>query len=81
MHDWTPFKLFVGMISFFIFSWGTLLIDYGATLQNGCVFQTLLLDKIEPRVVYHLGLLMVFGSFFVVTLISINEILKRRTAI
>lgn len=79
MEDWTLFKIIVVLLSFFWFSWGTLLIDYGSSLQNGCIFQTLLLDKVEPRVIYHSGLLIVFGSFFAVVLIALNELLKRRS--
>lgn len=61
--------LFIVCIGF-IFSLGIMLIDYGSSLKcveecgyGKMILQSLIFYHIEPRVSYHLGLLLVVGCF------------------
>lgn len=62
---------------------GILLIDYGATFHNldGVVGESLIFENIDPRMMYHEGLLMCLFAFIIALFINglylDNEIKKR----
>lgn len=66
-----------------LFSIGIMLIDYGASLKcffecKGLEFylQSLVFERIEPRIAYHLGLLLVISTFLITTGVYVFDIAK-----
>jgi hypothetical protein len=59
---------------------GLMLIDYGASAGNfagyDTVFQSLAFGRIEPRIIYHLGILFVATSYLCLTALAINELTR-----
>jgi len=66
--DWFVFKFLLVFVCIYFFSLGLMMIDYGATFKDlKVVGQSLVFENIEPRIMYHLGLLLVTGSFMLLT--------------
>jgi hypothetical protein len=65
--DWFVFKFLLVFICIYFFCLGLMLMDYGATFKDlkGIVGQSLIFENIEPRVLYHSGLLLVTCSFMI----------------
>ncbi|MEM0265573.1 MAG: hypothetical protein QXP13_06275 [Candidatus Methanomethylicia archaeon] len=62
-----------------IFFLGMMLIDYGASLR--CIqylydayLETLVFQRVEPRIAYHLGVLIVFTTFMTIIALLISKI-------
>ena len=82
---WIHVKILTAFSLWFIYSLSLWLIDYGASLRcynlchiNTFILQGLLLDMIEPRIAYHLGLVLSFFSFILFVLLYIVEVLKEK---
>jgi hypothetical protein len=52
-----------------------MLIDYGASFKDIGYGQSLIFERIEPRVMYHSGLLLVTCSFLILTLLCAHYLL------
>lgn len=78
--NWLFFKIVVMMVLIYFFSLGLMLMDYGASFKcfKECggldaYLQSLVFERIEPRVVYHLGLVFVVASFMFAEMIVAYE--------
>lgn len=74
-------KIFLSIVLAHFLFFGMMLIDYGITFKCLCsdvkfYAQTLLFEKIEARVVYHLGIILILFSFLVLEALYINEVVK-----
>jgi hypothetical protein len=67
--DWFVFKFLLVFVSIYFFCIGLMLMDYGATFKEKMIGQSLIFENIEPRIMYHLGLLLVTGSFMLLTML------------
>ena len=68
-------KVMSSLTLIIIFMIGLMLIDYGATFKDAnAYFQSLLFGRIEPRIVYHFGVILVLTTFFISQIIIVNEI-------
>jgi hypothetical protein len=76
-RKWLGFKILLVMILGFLFSTGLMLMDYGATFKDTEAYgQSLVFERIEPRTIYHTGMLLVIGSFFVLSMLCAWELSK-----
>jgi hypothetical protein len=57
------------MIMSFWFSLGLMLMDYGASFKCNGIGQSLIFERVEPRVMYHSGLLMTIASFLILVVL------------
>lgn len=77
------FKVFAVVVLGFLFSLGLMLMDYGASAKGtDGSGMSLVFEKIDPRVMYHEGLLLVLASFLFMTslvAIELKEKLKCQT--
>lgn len=80
MKDWNTFKIVSIYCMVAMFMLGILLIDTSISAKNlehlGVVIQSLIFSSIEPRITYHLGLLLCFASFLIIAALATYEILK-----
>ncbi len=75
MKKWLAFKIFSVVALGFLFSLGLLLIDYGASLKGTDGYgQSLAFERVDPRVMYHEGIIFVLGSFLCMTVIAAHEL-------
>lgn len=75
-HD---LKFLLLFISIFLFFLGLMLIDYGASFKgvDQIAFQSLLFESIDARIVYHLGVLMVFYSCLISHSLAFHHIVRQ----
>lgn len=80
---WKVFKMVLMSVLIWHFCLGVMLIDYGASFKcfkecniGNVTFESLILRNIEPRVVYHLGLIFVLLSFLILQFIYSYELIK-----
>ena len=89
-YEWKTIKLWGVLIIGFFFFLGMMLIDYGASFkcQEECKYictgeclefrvSSLASKGLEPRIVYHIGVLLVIVSFLILAGVVYNEIVKR----
>jgi hypothetical protein len=58
------------MVCIWFFSLGLMQMDYGATFkETGGYGQSLLFSRVEPREIYHSGLIIVSATFFILTML------------
>jgi hypothetical protein len=69
------FKFMLVIVCSYFFNLGLMLMDYGATFKDVGYCQSLIFERIEPRVVYHSGLLLVTCSFLILTLLCAHYLL------
>jgi hypothetical protein len=50
---------------------GIMLMDYGATFNNIGFGQSLMFDRIEPRVMYHSGVVLCYSSFLTISFLCL----------
>jgi len=77
------FKIMASICLAFLFFLGLLLMDYGASLNNikgqikGEIYgQSLVFSRVEPRIMYHTGLVLCLASFLSLELLFVNEICR-----
>lgn len=75
-REWLGPKLLLVVIASWFFATGIMLMDYGATFKDVGFGQSLVFERIEPRVIYHSGLLMALGSFLIVCVLCAYELSK-----
>jgi len=73
--NWFIFKFVLVIACSYLFNLGLMLMDYGATFKDVGYAQSLIFERIEPRVVYHSGLLLVTCSFLILTLLCAHYLL------
>ncbi|VVB61554.1 Uncharacterised protein [uncultured archaeon] len=75
MKKWLSFKIFSVVALGFLFSLGMLLIDYGASLKGTDGYgQSLAFERVDPRIMYHEGIIFVLGSFLCMTVLAAHEL-------
>ena len=78
--DWFVFRFSLVFVCIYFFVLGLMLMDYGATFKDLPVIgQSLLFERIEPRVMYHSGLLLAAFSFMVLTILSAYYLSQERS--
>jgi hypothetical protein len=77
MSNWMMFEILLVTLSNLMFCEGLMLMDYGATFKNiGFVGESLVFKNIEPRVIYHTGLVMCLVSYLMLVILSAWELSK-----
>jgi len=77
--DWFIFKFMLVIVCSYFFNLGLMFMDYGATFKDlkWIVGQSLIFENIEPRVMYHSGLLLVTCSFLILTLLCAHLLIEK----
>lgn len=71
-------KTVLALVLIHIFWLGIMLVDYGASFKcDNILFEGLVLKNVEPRVVYHFGLVLIIFSFLIMEIFAIYLLSKK----